>query len=156
MAESDSLEIDLGSRIIEGRDYLRRTADPQGSPLWAKILNLTRGRTISDRALVAVTRRQRMRGLLDYERAEEACALVLFNCRNVHTFGMKFPLDLIFWGKEGEVLRNVSALPPGRFSPLVWRARGMAELPAGVLSASGTRPGDRIAVVRTGETEERI
>jgi hypothetical protein len=52
------------------------------------------------------TRRERARGLLDLDRIDPFTALVLLHCRSVHTFGMRFPIDV--------VLLNGRMLPLGR------------------------------------------
>jgi uncharacterized membrane protein (UPF0127 family) len=55
--------------------------------------------------------------------------LLIPGCSSVHTFGMRFALDLVFLGGSGEVLAVRRAVPPGRFV----RCRGaesVLELPA--------------------------
>jgi hypothetical protein len=54
-------------------------------------------------------------------------ALLLPRCRSVHTFGMRFPLDLIWLDRNGRVLRVDEAVPP-------WRVRSCRDA-AAVLEA---------------------
>ena len=54
-------------------------------------------------------------------------ALLLPRCRSVHTFGMRFPLDLIWLDRDGRVLRVDEAVPP-------WRVRSCRDA-AAVLEA---------------------
>jgi uncharacterized protein len=63
---------------------------------------------------VATTRRARLLGLalLDRERAEQG--LLIPHCRSVHTFGMRFPLDLVFLSSDGLVVEARRAVPGGR------------------------------------------
>ena len=63
---------------------------------------------------LATTRRSRLLGLalLDRERAGEG--LLIPACRSVHTFGMRFPLDLIFLGEDGRVVELRRSVPPGQ------------------------------------------
>jgi uncharacterized protein len=63
---------------------------------------------------VATTRRSRLLGLalLDRERAGEG--LQIPGCRSVHTFGMRFALDLLFLDGEDRVIELRRAVPPGR------------------------------------------
>ena len=66
--------------------------------------------------------------LLPAERAGRG--LLIPSCSSVHTFGMRFALDLCFLGGGGEVLAVHRAVPPGRFV----RCRGaesVLELPPG-------------------------
>jgi uncharacterized protein len=63
---------------------------------------------------VAATRASRLLGLalLNPERAGEG--LLIQRCRSVHTFGMRFPLDLVFLGEDGRVVRLVRTVPASR------------------------------------------
>jgi uncharacterized membrane protein (UPF0127 family) len=90
---------------------------------------------------VASSARARRRGLLG--RDEFDGALVLRPCRNVHTFRMRFAIDVAFCDVNGVVLRTCS-LPPGRLSPLVWRAAFAVEARAGAFERWRLVPGDRI------------
>ncbi len=71
-------------------------------------------------------------------------ALVIRKCRQVHTFGMRFPIDVVFIDRRGRVIRICPELPPRRLSPVAWRARDAIELPAGASGASRTAVGDAI------------
>ncbi len=51
----------------------------------------------------AVTFGARLRGLLF--RNPNDIALVLTPCKSVHTFGMKYPIDIAFIGRDGRVLK---------------------------------------------------
>ena len=70
----------------------------------------------------------RRRGLLGRDAIDGA--LVLRPCRHVHTFRMRFAIDVAFCDASGLVLRTCS-LPPGRVSPVVWRAAFAIEAEAG-------------------------
>jgi uncharacterized membrane protein (UPF0127 family) len=63
--------------------------------------------------VVARTWRQRLAGLLGHRRPPPY-ALRLEPCRSVHTFGMRFPLDLVWLGPGDAVLRVDRAVPPWR------------------------------------------
>jgi uncharacterized membrane protein (UPF0127 family) len=63
--------------------------------------------------VVARTRRQRLIGLLG-RREPPPYALRLDRCRSVHTFGMRFPLDLVWLGPDDAILRIDRAVRPWR------------------------------------------
>ncbi|MFM8303536.1 MAG: DUF192 domain-containing protein [Actinomycetota bacterium] len=92
---------------------------------------------------IASTRAARRTGLLG--RAEYAGVLVLAPCRQVHTFGMRFSVDVGFCGADGRLLRIVT-LGPGRLSRPVWRARWVLEAEAGAFARWGLRCGDTVVV----------
>ena len=77
---------------------------------------------------------------------EDGEALIFPRCRQVHTFGMRFAIDVLFVDRNGKVVRAVSELTPGRLTRWVPRARALVELPPGTLSASGTRASDLIRI----------
>ena len=85
--------------------------------------------------------RGRARGLLGRDGIDGV--MVLPRCRNVHTFGMRFPIDVAFCDRDGVVIRAVT-LAPRRISPVVWRARCVLEAEAGALERWGVRLGDRL------------
>jgi uncharacterized membrane protein (UPF0127 family) len=81
------------------------------------------------RVTVALSRRARLLGLALLDRRAAGAGLLLPGCRSVHTFGMRFPLDLVFLDFE---LREVSlrrAVPPGRLA-FERRAQAVLEMPA--------------------------
>jgi uncharacterized membrane protein (UPF0127 family) len=92
-------------------------------------------------AEVAATARARRRGLLG--RDTFAGALVLRPCRNVHTAGMRFAIDVAFCDADGVVLRTVS-LAPWRISPIVRKAAFAIEAEAGAFERWQLRVGDRV------------
>ena len=94
-------------------------------------------------AEVADSRRQRTRGLMGRDDVEGA--LVLRPCRQVHTFGMRFPIDVAFCDRTGTVL-HLSTLPPRRMSRPVWRAAFAFEARAGSFERWKLRTGDVVEI----------
>jgi uncharacterized membrane protein (UPF0127 family) len=94
-------------------------------------------------AEVARTRRERTRGLLG--RDGFTGALVFRKCRQVHTVGMRFPIDVAFCDAEGIVIR-ASTLRPWRLSALVWRSAFVIEAEAGAFERWNLRVGDKVEV----------
>ncbi len=64
---------------------------------------------------VAVGFRARLLGLALLDRAEAGPGLLIPRCAAVHTFGMRFALDIYFLGPDDEVLAVCRAVPPRRF-----------------------------------------
>lgn len=94
-------------------------------------------------AEIASSRAARRRGLLG--RAGIGGVLVLVPCRQVHTVGMRFPIDVGFCAADGRLLRRVT-MRPGRVSRPVWRARLVIEAEAGAFARWGLRCGDVVGV----------
>jgi uncharacterized membrane protein (UPF0127 family) len=55
-----------------------------------------------------------MKGLAKLDELPSSLALHIPRCRSVHTFTMRFPLDLIWLDKAGEVVRIDPSVPPRR------------------------------------------
>ena len=94
-------------------------------------------------AEVAASRRERTRGLMG--RADVEGALVLRPCRHVHTFGMRFPIDVAFCDGSGTVL-HLSTLAPRRMSRPVLNAAFAIEARAGSFYRWNLKPGDVVEI----------
>lgn len=86
----------------------------------------------------------RMRGLLGGPGLGPGEGLLLSPCKQVHTFGMRFPIDVVFCDRGWRVTHVVRGMKPGRVSRVEWRARCAIELSAG--AASAVQPGDRLVL----------
>lgn len=112
-----------------------------------KVHNRTRNRMLADKAAVAETRSERLRGLIGRTSLEEGEALIIRRCKQVHTFGMLFAIDVLFIDGSGVVVHALSGLKPRRVSRIVRGAHAVIELPRGVLDRTGTLPGDFIELL---------
>lgn len=81
----------------------------------------------------------RMRGLLGQTGLEPGRGM-LIKAKQVHTIGMRFPIDSIYLSRAGSVLR-VETLSPGKVGPFVPRARWVLEVKAGEAARLGIAPG---------------
>ena len=104
---------------------------------------LVRGEDVLAAAEVAVTRRDRRKGLLGREQHDGV--LILRPCRQVHSIGMKFPIDVAFCDRDGFVLRTVT-LAPWRICRPVLRAYFAIEASAGAFDRWKLVVGDIIEV----------
>lgn len=102
-------------------------------------------RTVAE-AELADTALTRMRGLLGRDGLDRGTGLVLTPCNSVHTWFMRFAIDVLFLDRAGTVVRAVPSLVPFR---LAWggpRARTTIELPAGTADGLGIRPGTLLRI----------
>jgi uncharacterized membrane protein (UPF0127 family) len=94
----------------------------------------------------------RKKGLLGREGLASGEGLVIAPCGGVHTFFMRFAIDVLFVARDGRVVKVRPAVKPWRLT-FALRAFCAIELPAGVATTSGVRAGDRLALVAsTGPT----
>jgi uncharacterized protein len=88
---------------------------------------------------VAADRRARLLGLAWLDRADALPGLLIPGCRSVHTFWMRFPLDLHFLDRHGALVAERLAVPPRR---LVYQqgAEMVLERPTAQGGESGPAP----------------
>ena len=79
---------------------------------------------------VARSYRERRRGLAKMTPLPDDHALRILKTNSVHTFGMRFPLDLVWLGRRGQLLRVDRDVPARRMKTCI-RARSVIETPAG-------------------------
>jgi uncharacterized membrane protein (UPF0127 family) len=82
---------------------------------------------------------------LKHERLEPGEGLWIVPCEAVHTFFMKFPIDLVYLDKKKVVKKIRHAVPAWRLSGCL-TARSVLELPAGTVKQTGTLAGDQLAI----------
>ena len=110
------------------------------------IINRTRGSLLGDAIDKADTSRSRRTGLLSRSGLAKGEGLWIVPCEAIHTFFMRFDIDVLFLDGQKRVVKVVSRLRPWRIAG-AWRGRSVVELPAGTIQATGTTPGDQLEVV---------
>jgi uncharacterized membrane protein (UPF0127 family) len=108
-------------------------------------ITLGSGETVAHEVLCARGPLQRARGLLAHPPLEPGRALLLEPAAQVHTFGMRYAIDVVFCDGDWVVLRVERFLRPGRLTRWVRGARRVLELRAGSLPDSVQR-GARLVV----------
>lgn len=80
----------------------------------------------------------RLFGLAGLNSLPQHCGLYFPHTRSIHTFGMRFSLDLLWLDSRGRILRLDHNVAPHRLRTC-WRATGVVELPAGSAQQAGLR-----------------
>jgi uncharacterized membrane protein (UPF0127 family) len=109
------------------------------------VRNQTRKTILAQAADVADSSAKRRTGLLKHERLEPGEGLWIVPCESVHTFFMKFPIDLVYLDKNRKVKKVRHAVPAWRLSACL-TAHSILELPAGTVQQTGTLVGDELEV----------
>ncbi len=108
--------------------------------------NTRTGAVVASRVELAVDSESRRRGLLGRDAFEEGSALVIAPCSAVHTFFMRFAIDVVFVARDGRVKKTYAAVPAGRMA-FSAGAFAVIELPAGTLARSESARGDVLELV---------
>lgn len=118
----------------------------------AEIVTLTRradGNVVCERCIVAASPLQRMRGLLGRASLPATEGILLRPARSVHTFFMRFPIDVVFVDAQLAVVGIAAALPPWR-TARERRASSVLELAAGESERRRLAVGDVLLARATG------
>ena len=102
------------------------------------------GDVLATRIEVAFDSESRKRGLLGRASLAPGHALIIAPCSGIHTFGMQFPIDVVFVGRSGKVLKVRRNMPAGRIAASL-RAFTTIELAAGGAPAA-LAPGQHVEV----------
>ena len=108
-----------------------------------RITNLTRQVEIGDRIEIADRGERRRKGLLGRSGLANGEGLWIVPCEAVHTFGMQFPIDLVYLDRKKRVLKTRSQVRPGRLSACL-AAHSVVELPSGTVQNTLTKRGDTL------------
>jgi uncharacterized membrane protein (UPF0127 family) len=109
------------------------------------VRNLTRGTSLGDAIDVADDSAARAKGLLKRDRLDEGSGLWIVPCEAIHTFFMRFTIDVLFIDRKHRVRKAVKRLAPWRMS-MCLPAHSVLELPAGTIERTNTQKGDRLEI----------
>jgi uncharacterized membrane protein (UPF0127 family) len=110
------------------------------------LLNAANARVIAGHTEAAFTRGDRRRGLLGRDSLPPGHAMLIAPCSSVHTWFMRFTIDVIFVKRDGLVVKTCRAVPPWRLA-MGWGAYATVELPVGSIEAGDVKVGDRLELV---------
>ena len=109
-----------------------------------RVTNATRGVVLGEAVDVADTSAKRRTGLLKHTSLEPGQGLWIVPCEGVHTWFMKFAIDVVALDGAGRVIDVVADMKPRRIRLPRRGTAGVLELPAGWLARTGTQLGHRI------------
>lgn len=106
-------------------------------------LNTANGVLLASRLEKADRFAARIKGLLGRRGLEPGHGLWIEPCKQIHTFFMRFPIDVVFIDSRHHVLSTHSGVLPWRLSPFLFSAQSVLEFPANGLEGR-VRVGDRL------------
>ena len=86
----------------------------------------------------------RFLGLMGRSRLEAGEALLIKPCSSIHTFFMRFPIDVVFVDKGSRVVKIAESVKPWRFLLGGKGAHAVLELPSGALASTDLKVGDHL------------
>jgi uncharacterized protein len=109
------------------------------------LTNTRHNRVVARTLLTAFDSKSRRQGLLRHDFLPEDSALIIAPSNAIHTFSMRFVIDVAFVAKDGRVVKLRRDMPPRRIAA-AWRAFAVIELAAGALERTDTRLGDTLQI----------
>ena len=89
----------------------------------------------------------RLIGLIGSRTPPQNTVLHFPSTSSIHTFGMHYPVDLIFLNGKNEVIKMLSALSPRKLTRKIKHSKSVLEAPAGMLSENDIKVGDTLDIV---------
>lgn len=112
-----------------------------------KIYNSTQNNIISEDAKVADSFFSRSIGLLSRKTLSESESLIIKPCCSIHTFFMRFDIDVLFIGAKGKIIGLYENVNPWNVLPIHLTSKYVVELPAGCISNKNIQKGDEISLL---------
>jgi len=109
------------------------------------VRNLTRDVALADAAEVADSSAKRRTGLLKHTGLGPGEGLWIVPCESVHSFFMKFTIDVVYLDRKHRVKKIRPEMVPWRISGCLM-AHSVLELPAGTIVHTGTQKGDQLEI----------
>lgn len=107
------------------------------------VRNVTKGTLLGGSIRAADTSATRRTGLLKHDGLKEGEGLWIVPCEGIHTFFMRFALDVIYLDRERRVRKVVRNIPPWRIS-VCFSAHSVLEMAVGEIDRTKTAGGDQM------------
>jgi uncharacterized membrane protein (UPF0127 family) len=117
----------------------------QGAAAGLVLRNQRTGVVVASQLLPALDSETRRTGLLKHDSLPEGAAMLIAPTNAIHTFFMKFPIDVAFVRKDGRIVKIRAAMPAWRMAA-AWGGFAVVEMAAGSFARSGTTAGDVVVI----------
>jgi uncharacterized membrane protein (UPF0127 family) len=111
-----------------------------------RLYDLDQQCSVVDDLEVAEAMGARTRGLLGHDPLRLGQGMLIRPCRWIHTFGMSFPIDIVYVDKHSRIVAVSQNLRPGRIDRPVPRAWFVVEMAAGAIRHAGLNVGDHLEI----------
>ena len=111
------------------------------------LINQTKNTILAEDIYFADTPFKRLKGLLGRKNLNRGEALIIKPCNSIHTFFMRFPIDVLFLDRNNQAVQIIPSLKPFRLTRIYFKANLVIELPSGTINATNTHIGDRLQIL---------
>jgi uncharacterized membrane protein (UPF0127 family) len=109
------------------------------------LVNDRNSRVVASTLLTAFDSATRRRGLLEHDSLPDDTALIIAPSNAIHTFFMRFSIDVAFVSRSGKILKLRRDVPPWRIAA-AWRGFAVIEMSSGAFDRADARLGDRLRI----------
>lgn len=111
-----------------------------------KILNKYNNHVYGENVKIADSFYDRLKGLMFVEEMEDCDGLIIEPCNSIHTFFMRFKIDVLFLDSSNRIIQIYKEMPPWRLTRIFFKASKVLELKSGTIP-SNTKIGDQLEVI---------
>jgi uncharacterized membrane protein (UPF0127 family) len=111
-----------------------------------EIINISKKQTLANEVVISNSFLSRLKGLLGYKSIRKDMAMLLRPANSIHTFFMRFPIDVIFVDKDNVIIRIFSDMKPFRATGIYPASCFVVELPGGTVNSTQTAIGDSLQI----------
>lgn len=111
-----------------------------------KLMNVSKNIPVCLNVRQAITFYSRAKGLLGYNDLLQQDALWIHRCNSIHTFFMRFSIDVVFVDRQLIVKKVLKNIPPWRYVAPVWGASSVFEMAPGGIDRGQIKKGDQLSV----------
>ena len=129
--------------------FIRRSAGSY------ELRNARTGRVVAHTIIPAFESASRRKGLLGHDSLADGAAMIIAPSNAIHTFGMRFPIDVVFVRRNGAIVKIRERVMPWRVS-MAHLAYAVIELPAGSVARVQLKVGDVVGVTSGHEQAETL
>lgn len=108
------------------------------------LLNRETGKVLANDVRMARTFWSRLRGLMFTSEFRSGNALHIQPCQSIHTFFMRYPIDVLYLDSNLKVIAVEENVRPGKFGRIHRKALSVIELPIGKVSETETEVGQEV------------
>ncbi len=111
-----------------------------------EILNRTKNRVLADDVLMSSSFLNRLKGLLGRSSIKINQAMLLRPANSIHTFFMRFPIDILFINENNIIIKAYRNMKPFKLTGIYFKSSFVIELHSGIIDSTQTTEGDLIQI----------
>lgn len=109
-----------------------------------RLVQAGNGNIVAERVIKAHTFFRRLKGLMFTKSLPSSCCLHIHPCRSVHTFFMKYRIDILYLDDQYNIIGVEANLKPGKLGAVYSNSVSVIELPEGTIQQKGIQVGQTV------------